>query len=302
MNMAEFETCRVSTLGELLDQCTPKERDPVSGRIRSYSVYRGACCEEGRLLTALDRLGGIDPPHSKSHLEEHLLRNFIRYARPFLKHADDWEMVVSAQHHGLPTRLLDWTYSPLIAAHFATLNSAPSSADRVIWKLDWRVLHEHLGLKPLAFLVSDLDELLEQKGYRGAWDLFNAKGDSEIFVCMFEPPALDQRIMAQGAAFTLTSNKALSFDQIIQQQKIPHCLSKIIIPGVCAEMVRDQLDMCNVDERHLFPGIDGVAAQLKRYYSASGPDPEQPEFDQAKGPQTRARGRRRTPRNSQTGS
>jgi len=124
-----IEEQRVESLGELLDRVTPREHDPVSGRIRDTSVYRGSGSPGWPLLTSLDRLGGAHPPHSKAHLEEHVLRNFIRYSRPFLRSqpGDEWELLVSAQHHGVPTRLLDWSYSPLIAAHFATLAGPPES-------------------------------------------------------------------------------------------------------------------------------------------------------------------------------
>ena len=85
------------------------------------------------VLTSLDRLGGSEPPHTKARLEEHLLRNFIRYSRPLLATPpiNEWELLVLAQHHGLPTRLLDWTYSPTVAAHFATLGPE-TEADRII--------------------------------------------------------------------------------------------------------------------------------------------------------------------------
>src|SRR5687768_15551734 len=111
--MARFKEIEVSSLGELLDKATPNKPDPASGRRRVYAVYRGVADTDKALLTGLDRLGGCNPPHTKAHLEEHILRNFVRYGRPFIppSAANDWELLVTAQHHGLPTRLLDWTYS-----------------------------------------------------------------------------------------------------------------------------------------------------------------------------------------------
>jgi hypothetical protein len=115
----------VRTLGDLIDKVTPPEPDPRTGRRRDTGVYRGASNASRPLLTSLDRLGGVDPPHSKRNLEEHILRNFMRYSRPHLATppVNEWEVLVAAQHHGVPTRLLDWTYSPLVAAHFATTDA-----------------------------------------------------------------------------------------------------------------------------------------------------------------------------------
>jgi len=75
----EGEDRRNQELGDLLDKATPNEPVPASGRLRDISVYRGVSCAEHSLLSSLDRLGGIGSLHSKAHLEEHLLRNFLRY-------------------------------------------------------------------------------------------------------------------------------------------------------------------------------------------------------------------------------
>jgi hypothetical protein len=47
-------------------------------------------------------------------------------------------------------------------------------------------------------------------------------------------------------------------------------VSQFVIPAERVNYIRDQLDLCTVDERRLFPGLDGIAAELRRYYSASG--------------------------------
>jgi hypothetical protein len=224
------------------------------------------------LLTSLDRLGGIQPPHTKAHLEEHILRNFIRSSRAFMPAlpANDWELLVAAQHHGVPTRLLDWSYSPLIAAHFATL-AGPADTDKVIWRLNWRRVHEHFGLPPLAFLVADLAAMLPARGIRSIGELMSRpEHDGARFVCMLDPPALDDRIVAQSATFTISTDKTRAVDQLLREEGLSSALTRYVIPGPRVNLIRDQLDLCAIDERKLFPDLDGVAAQIRRYYSPSG--------------------------------
>jgi len=267
-----IEEVRIDSLGQLLDLVTPGEHDPVSGRIRDTSVYRGSGHAHWPLLTSLDRLGGIERPHTKAHLEEHILRNFIRSSRLFMRAApaNDWELLVAAQHHGVPTRLLDWSYSPLIAAHFATL-AGPPDTDKVVWRLNWRRVHEHFGLPPFAFLVQDLAAMLHARGIRSIGELMaRREHDGARFVCMLDPPALDDRIVAQSATFTISTDKSRPVDQLLREEGLTSALTRYVIPGERVNFIRDQLDLCAIDERKLFPDLDGVAAQIRRYYSPSG--------------------------------
>jgi hypothetical protein len=270
----EVKTIEVRSLGELIDKTTPNEPDRASGRLRDCSVYRGVAVKDGRLLTSLDRLGGSEPPHSKAHLEEHLLRNFLRYGKQFLpeKRENLWETMVIAEHHGLPTRLLDWTHSPLVAAHFATLAAKPKT-DRVIWSLNWKRVHERYGLRDVVFLVDDLDALLRERGIASGWELLNAKPRPEQqLVCLLEPPAITERLAVQAGAFTFSTDKTKALDQMLADAGLQDALTRWVIRAENADYVRDQLDLCTFDERRLFPGLDGVAAELRRYYASSGGD------------------------------
>lgn len=261
----------VHSLGEFVDVVTPREPDPQTGRRRDTGVYRGGARAARPLLTSLDRLGGENPAHTKVDLEEHILRNFIRYSRPHLDEArphNDWEMLITAQHHGVPTRLLDWTYSPLVAAFFATRPARDhQERDRAIWRLDWQRVHRHFKLPPLALLLQDLDTLLGAK--EGApftpWKLFASK-DGKPFACMIEPPSLDARIVTQAATFTLCSSTCMSFDAFLEEQGLSDALTKYLIPTADVPRLRDQLDLVGIDERRLFPDLDGVASAIQRYY------------------------------------
>jgi hypothetical protein len=261
----------VHSLGQLIDQVTPPEPDPVTGRRRDSGVYRGAFDASLPLLTSLDRLGGTQPPHQKSALEAHILRNFIRYSRPYVPGTpvSDWELLITAQHHGVPTRLLDWTYSPLVAAYFATRADRRENAkDRAVWRLDWHQLHESFEFPKLALLIEDLHELFGREGSRFTpWRLFRWDTDRKPFACMLEPPSLDARIVSQAAVFTLCSDKTVSFDAFLEDHDLGHTLTKFVIPYHEVGRLRDQLDLAGVDERRLFPDLDGLAAMIRRYYS-----------------------------------
>jgi hypothetical protein len=258
----------ITSLGDLIAATTPAEPEPATGRRRSSGVYRGAADAGWPLLTSLDKLGDASSPHAKADLEEYILRNFIRYSRPYFLSPpeNDWEVLVAAQHHGLPTRLLDWTYSPLVAAHFATVGG-PAEADRTVWRLDWKEVHRRFDLPELALLIQDLEGILGGDRPFTPAALFAMKDDSRPFACMIEPPSLDSRIVAQSAAFTLCSDKRHSFDEFLESHGLGGALTRMVIPAEHAGRVRDQLDMVSVDERRLFPDLDGVAAYLKRYYS-----------------------------------
>jgi hypothetical protein len=257
----------VTSLGDLIDKVTPTEPDPRTGRRRDNVVYRGEGDARSPLLTSLDKLGGARSPHTKADLEDHILRNFIRYSRPYFSTppVNDWEVLVSAQHHGLPTRLLDWTYSPLVAAHFATLQGEVDS-DRVVWRLDWKSVHRCFKLPELALLIQDLERILGEDRPMTPWVLFSGAGAKQ-FACMLEPPSLNPRIVAQSATFTLCSDKRTSFDRFLEAHGLGSALTRFIIPARETARFRDQLDLVSVDERRLFPDLDGVAAEMRRYYS-----------------------------------
>jgi hypothetical protein len=116
-------------------------------------------------------------------------------------------------------------------------------------------------------LIQDLEGLLGDEGPLTPWTLFSSSKKVKPFACMLEPPSLNPRIVAQSATFTLCSEKYQSFDLFLEKHGLGSTLTKFIIPAKETARFRDQLDLVDVDERRLFPDLDGVAAEMRRYYS-----------------------------------
>jgi hypothetical protein len=85
------------------------------------------------------------------------------------------------------------------------------------------------------------------------------------FVVFLEPPAVDQRILNQLALFSLMSSPSARLDAWLEQH--PDLCRRVIVPSALKWEIRDKLDQSNINERVLFPGLDGLSRWLARYYT-----------------------------------
>lgn len=241
--------------------------DSNINRFRSSYIYRGMNDKSFNLQTSLMRLGG---PFRK--LEKHLIRNFMKYAhRNPLPGESAWNWLALAQHHGLPTRLLDWTYSPYIAMHFATNELSRYKDDGVIYALNYVAMNESLPDKLLniikkeqsnTFTASMLDSVCKDLS-----DIEDLESEfNQEFLIFLEPPSLDDRIINQFALFSFLSNPSKLLDHWLKDHE--QHFFKIIIKKELKWEIRDKLDQANITERVLFPGLDGLSLWLKRHYSS----------------------------------
>ncbi|HEY3544049.1 MAG TPA: FRG domain-containing protein [Gaiellaceae bacterium] len=229
---------------------------------RSSFAYRGHTDAAAGLASALVRLGG------DVELERQLMRAFRKYAsQDAVPHDTDWDWLALGQHHGLPTRLLDWTYSPYVALHFATQNLEKYDRDGVVWMLDYVRAHEQLPPRLREALDDEgaqvfTTELLAEVA-PGLTDLDGEAG-GDGFVLFVEPPSFDSRIVNQYALFSVMSPSDLHIEDRA---------TRVVIPAGLKWEIRDKLDQANVTERVLFPGLDGISRWLARYYTPRAPRP-----------------------------
>ena len=252
----------ISSWRDLVDKLFEGSWNSEIMRFRSPYVFRGLSDQNYQLKTTLARLGG-----RYEKLEKHLVRNFRKYAYQDAVQQDTiWHWLSLAEHHGLPTRLLDWTYSPLVAAHFATCNTDKFDVSGAIWRVDFIKTHTHLPQKLKYLLKKEGAHSLTVEILSKITDTLEEfdKLSSAEFVAFFEPPSLDYRIINQYALFSIISNPKTSLDKWLQKR--PTLFRKIVIPASLKWEIRDKLDKANITERVLFPGLDGLATWLKRHY------------------------------------
>src|SRR5262245_10336424 len=217
---------RVRGWNELLEVLDADSWKPGLGRFRSDFAFRGLEAPAEELLTGLMRLGD-----DYADLEGHLLRNFRKYAyRDAVPSDSVWNWLALAQHHGLPTRLLDWTFSPYVALHFATEEIDRFDQDGVIWCAEFMRVQDLLPHRLQA-------ELREEGANVFTTDMLSAVARSldefdrlaaEPFAVFFEPPSLDERIVNQFALFSMMSDPAARLDEWLARHG--GLVRRIVIP------------------------------------------------------------------------
>lgn len=244
-----------------------QERNESIGRIRSTNYYRGLPNADFRMLTSLSR----NCKDKQRLLEPSILENFTKYASiedPTLKDSV-WKQMIVGQHYGLPTRLLDWTYSPLVALHFAVseadLNDL-SRHDCVVWRMDIPEVNECLpdkykeALRRKGSSVLSVDTLTRVVSRLEDYDA--DMGDSALV--NIEPPSLDLRIVNQYSFFSIVPMGISDMGEFLDthtEKTVRYVINRSIRWDV-----RDLLDQYNVNERIIYPGLDGLTKLLSRHY------------------------------------
>jgi hypothetical protein len=250
---------------ELIDQLYADSWSPDLQRFRSPFALRGLAQVDHDLSNSLIRLsaGRID----LSTLELSLVRNFRKYAHAQTTASVDsiWHWLALGQHHGLPTRLVDWTYSPFVALHFATEHPADFAEDGVVWCVNFVEANRLLPERLKRILEEEHSDTftVEMLGEFPTLRAFDALG-REPFVIFIEPPSLDARILNQFALFSLMPTPQARLDEWLEDH--PNLFRRIVVPAELKWEIRDKLDQANINERTLFPGLDGLSRWLERYY------------------------------------
>jgi len=245
--------------------------DTPADKYRAYIAYRGLPEDYPNMLTKVQRMReepNISPgqPGSLEWTERRLLDSFRTYERLSLQTGNtDWDVMLLGQHHGLPTRLLDWTASPLVALFFACEDYTDHSKNGVVWCVK--------RLETIASLDDSLKATLEKTrtGMFSLETLAQQYPTLEAFdelpvdsLLYFEPPSVSPRIVAQYAFFSVMPGVRTQMFPWLQDHA--SCCWKVIIPANLKKKIRERLMVMNISERTIYPGLDGTCRWITAWY------------------------------------
>jgi hypothetical protein len=206
-------------------------------------AFRGQADSKWPLMSTLGRYlnNYVDEKYWKMQ-EERILRIFQRKAHLFLTHVPDlsntFQWLALMQHHGAPTRLLDFTWSPYVATFFALERTTTPAA---VWAINPEKL-VGFGARQERF-----EEFLENPK-------LGAIGQGEPFI-------MNKRLIAQSGTFIVARDPATPIEDIVSRFNRPE--DTLVKFELSAELVRPvamrTLYSMNITQATLFPGLDGLA-------------------------------------------
>jgi hypothetical protein len=230
---------------------TLKKIEVDSGNDADF-IFRGQSMQN----PLIPRIARLEPKGDIENVERLIIEDFKRQILLFAEHEprDEWDLLALAQHHRLPTRLLDWSYSALAALWFCVrkppkMDRSGAVLDGVVW----------------VFKTKATDFLD-----------FETPGSpySQTITRIFRPRFVSRRIMAQSGLFTCHKRLGRGYFVPLETNKTyKGRLVKIEIPGSQFLTIREQLWASGVTSLALFPDLDGLAGHLEaRYFHDREPD------------------------------
>jgi FRG domain len=244
--MSSYKITKIENITDFLKIIENTKQEAESVGNNAELLFRGQNIDK----PLVPKLARLTLKGSIEGTEKLMLEEFRRGIIPLteFKPEDDWDLLALAQHHGLPTRLLDWTYNSLIALWFAVnepakKNEKGKEENGVVWILsgvvdDFRAETEKFG--PLSNKITKI----------------------------YRPKVVSRRIAAQAGAFTVhkinDGGRMIKFET---NKRYGKKLIKVVVSPKDFKSFRKSLSILGINSSTVFPDLDGFCKHLERRFS-----------------------------------
>jgi hypothetical protein len=241
--MSDFEITDLNSYTQVVNELAKSRGDLI--------LFRGQCNDDD-LLPGVGRhikndSGILVPPNIGRETEQNMLDEFKKKLPNFIQEtfSNDWDLLAIAQHHGMATRLLDWTQNPLIALWFACSSPFVRDTYSVIW------------------VISTYSS-----------SIFKFASGTSPFVIdatkIISPNWVAKRIANQSGLFTIhkpsIESENLIFRNLNEDSSFEPALFRFIIPKNKRKEIVKELNVYGINSASVFPDLDGLCKSLNRHY------------------------------------
>ena len=198
-----------------------------------------------------------------------MIRDFIRLAVPMMIDPPELHQrirwIFLMQHHGAPTKLLDWTENVLVGLYFAVRDEVEKDGE--LWAMRAEALDAKQGLDSVPCAdEAEAKKFLKYFGKEPCKDLEGPAADKVAYPLAIKPAMHFPRMVSQLSTFTIHPRSTRRGTTIPNLLTDPKDLVRYIIPSDRKSMLRTSLEVLGISERTLFPDLDALSRSLIREY------------------------------------
>lgn len=252
-------------------------------------LYRGLSNKDYELLPGIfrkqidiiDKLKIKNDRYREWAKEIDILKAFIHEASSIIsmpiESIEQWAEY--AQHYGVPTRFLDWSKNPLVALYFCVRDN--NTQDGSIW-----VLHAKNYQRYMLKSLRKQDDLEIKTPHMIVKDLIEGNSDlSYELPILYTPYYVDARMSAQSSYFMVWGTCEEPLEKILEsdtlKMQLPEkttrervygkheseaLIFRFFVHACDKQMILHELDTVGINEKTLFPGLDGIGRYIERKY------------------------------------
>lgn len=233
---------KIQSLSEFIKGIEDAKEVAAAGSHKEDFIYRGQ--PEDKPL--IPRLGRIVPARERVEIEKRMFAEFKRNCVAYtdLQPPNDWDFLALAQHHGLPTRLLDWTQSALTALWFAVAHDPVELNGKLQNAVVW-------------MLKTKTEDFINESDRRSPF--------SNGLTRIYKPRTIDRRIASQRGLFTVHHllPKTAEFVRFENHKDFKQRFRRFAIEADAFSEIRKHLHGCGVNHSTLFPDLAGLCSYIE---------------------------------------